>query len=375
MNILFIVGSADLGTDGVGDYTRSLAAALNKIGHTCSIIATHDRHVTEVVEEKQLQGDILVSVFRIPKIVTEGLRRHEIVAVLSRKKYDWISLQYVPYSYNKRGLPFKFIYDISRILEGYQVHVMFHELWKGMAEEDRWIDVSIGKVQRIVISYLIKKIKPTVVHSHSVVYLFLLKKFYSEAQRLPLFSSIPLTSDKPRSGFIGELRFVIFGSIFPHHNYLSFFTELKDYAEKNSKFILIQFLGGNGNHKSNVLGLLDAISSNNLRTEDLGRRSSDFISSVLSSAHFGITSFPYLLTEKSSSIATYMEHKLPTICVSDSWNIRYQIPPFIIDGVWQYEVGGLNTILEGIAKGEVNCYSSLAVAERLMENLKNIENG
>jgi Trk K+ transport system NAD-binding subunit len=46
MNILFVVGSADRGTNGVGDYTRRIAAELETIGHQVLIIATHDRKAT-----------------------------------------------------------------------------------------------------------------------------------------------------------------------------------------------------------------------------------------------------------------------------------------------------------------------------------------
>jgi hypothetical protein len=67
MNILFIVGSADLGTDGVGDYTRRIAAKLQAIGHQVVIVATHDRKATKASEEKQSCDEEHILTFRIPK--------------------------------------------------------------------------------------------------------------------------------------------------------------------------------------------------------------------------------------------------------------------------------------------------------------------
>lgn len=113
MDILFICGSVELGNDGVGDYTRRLCAKLIKEGHKAQILALCDR-IVFYTSESQVVEETSVIVHRIPIQASNKQRLFWLKEILKDFTPDWISLQYVPYSFNPKGLPFWLPYYLKK---------------------------------------------------------------------------------------------------------------------------------------------------------------------------------------------------------------------------------------------------------------------
>ena len=105
MDILFICGSVELGNDGVGDYTRRLCGKLIKAGHKAQILSLCDQ-IIYYSTESQIVEETTVIAHRIPASTTNKQRLIWLQNVLKDFEPDLIPLQYVPYSFNPKGLPF-----------------------------------------------------------------------------------------------------------------------------------------------------------------------------------------------------------------------------------------------------------------------------
>ena len=107
MKILFLCGSIEPGKDGVGDYTRRLSGELLRNGHKVKIISLMDNNVNTYKEEIQItDNNLAINTKRIPKESSIAERKAYVKQILNEEGVDWISLQYVPHSFNDKGLPF-----------------------------------------------------------------------------------------------------------------------------------------------------------------------------------------------------------------------------------------------------------------------------
>ena len=156
MTIVFICGSLEFGRDGVGDYTRRLAALLIKRGHQCFIIGLMDKFVSFTQIEDQTQDSSNIQCLRLPYVT--GYKRNILEAKkwLSEIRPDWVSLQYVPFSFDTRGLALCISRSMLELIYSYKFHLMFHELWVGMNTESSLKLKIWGKAQKILINNLIK---------------------------------------------------------------------------------------------------------------------------------------------------------------------------------------------------------------------------
>ncbi|GHV58593.1 hypothetical protein FACS1894182_11320 [Bacteroidia bacterium] len=129
MKILFLCGSLEPGRDGVGDYTRRLAAEIIRQRHNASIIALNDRHCDTIIRTEQESDETLIPVLRIPDGLSDKERYHMAGDYIQSFNPEWLSLQYVPYSFQKKGLPFGLGKRLAIIGQERKWHIMFHELW------------------------------------------------------------------------------------------------------------------------------------------------------------------------------------------------------------------------------------------------------
>jgi len=322
MKILFLCGSLEPGKDGVGDYTRRLAGELIRQGHQCGIIAVMDKDVQEIAYETQ---DINIPVFRLPFKNGFALNSKEAKGWVDAFDPDWISLQYVCFSFHSKGLPFGFGAAVKQLTKGRKLHVMFHELWVGMDREASFKLQMWGKLQRIMISSFIKNAAPLVIHTQTKLYQMQLLKFGISVNKLPLFGNIPVIDVISEIKSIEPVQnkkvfsIVIFGSIHFGAPVEAFATSVNKYAYKNDLDVEIVFIGRCGEEIKQWLTICE---SNKITTKVLGEQPAAKISEVLRIADLGITTTPLLLSEKSGTVAAMLEHGLPVLCVSRSWEVK-----------------------------------------------------
>ena len=350
MKVLFICGSAQPQRCGVGDYSRRLAGELIRQGNQASIISLMDADILTSVVETQMDMATSVTVFRLP--YTNGYKHNciEAKSFLENFNPDWVSLQYVPFSFHPKGLPIGLSKHLKLLTEGRHFQIMFHELWVGM---DRYADIRIkvwGKLQLKLILSLIKNLAPDIVHTQTGLYQTMLSKLGIRTRFLPLFSNIPvvinqLNNGETKTGFKQEdtISLVLFGSIHKNAPIHEFAQELKSYSINNSKNIKLIIMGRSGKEAERW-----SVEFQKLKMEVIsaGEQTGNNISKILNDADFGISTSAYEMLEKSGSVAAMVEHGLKVICVATGFN-AYKIPNTKkIKGLFNYSPGNLKNLFE-----------------------------
>lgn len=322
MKIAFVCGSCEPGADGVGDYTITLAQALVKRGHACLVIALHDRHLDPPGDgHPQVAGlaDLLPSLtcLRLGATLSWRERSRLLTAALRRFQPDWISLQYVPYAFNSKGLPWRLLPCLTNGRPFARWHVMAHELW--VDPEAGLRNRLLAAIQQQLLRSLLHAIKPSAIHTSNSYYTHQLASIGWQASILPLFSSIPLSDNQAGSTPVVEQHpyswsLIFFGSIHPEWNPDSLLSALKR-AARESGISAISFtsIGNAGAHGRELWMKLAAKTPSWIRFTQCGVLPAREISLHLQRAHWGVTTTPSNLLGKSASVAAMLAHDLPVI--------------------------------------------------------------
>lgn len=311
--ILFICGSLEPGRDGVGDYTRRIAADLQESGQKVSLLATHDRVVTSIDRSPQADKGQSISTLRIPQSIPPAERMRLLTEEVVMADPGWLSLQYVPYSFSKYGIPFPFLRALRQLSSGRAWHVMFHELWighQGLSQPKRW---TISLLQRRAVAYLAKRLRPEVIHTHLPTYYQNLANLGLKVQPLPLFTTIEksealATTDSQatrpfRAAFFSQMNLPL--------PVLNFLRELKKHLDQNADAGLeILLLGGNKDKVNRTAATLRK-EVPGAEVNPIGFLSSEALSAWLSSSDMAISPVPNHALGKSTTIAAFLVHGLP----------------------------------------------------------------
>lgn len=343
MKILFLCGSAEPGKDGVGDYTRRLCGELIRQGNTCAIVAIMDRSIYFTSDEIQESEFTTISLLRLP--FSNGYKKNCLEAKpwVDAFKPDWISLQYVPFSFHPKGLPFGFGKAIHQLTKGYKLNIMFHELWVGMNRKSTLKLKIWGIIQRTMIRSFVKSVKPSLIHTQSKLYQWQLSKLGMDASLLPLISNIKVFGNNLKTNNPNVLRFVLFGSIHSGSPIVSFGDSIIEYSKKSGKVIEIVFIGRCGKEQEKWTAILK---SKKITVKVFGEQSIQKISETLSNADIGITTTPLLLTEKSGTVTAMKEHGLRILCVSNFWDVVGFSESYIPSGIQVFQQENLDKYLD-----------------------------
>lgn len=335
MKILFFCGSVEPGQDGVGDYTRRLCVELIRLGHKVQIVSLCDQQVTDFVIQNQRIESSGVLVKRIPIASSSQQRLVWIQKAIDDEQPDWISLQYVPYSFNPKGLPFWLPNFLNKLKGKYQWHIMFHELWVGIDLESSLKHKCIGKLQQFIAKKLIVNLNPSQINTQNGLYQFHLRSVNIGADILPLFGNIPVIGVKNKVK--KSTQFVLFGTIHSGAPFEDFIIDLVSQKTQLNNPIEFVFIGKNGPELSHYTSTLEDYS---ISYDVLGIQSEEVISEILINSDFGISTTPYYQTEKSGVYAAYREHQINTISISRNWSPSSG--QYTISNVIKYEKNNLD---------------------------------
>ena len=315
MKISFLCGCLEPGKDGVGDYSRRLANELHIKGHQVSLMGINDRFLEEGKELEEVQG--LVLAYRVKGPITRSQNRKLIEKKIEELDPEWLSLQFVPFAFQKKGLPLFLASHLKKICGGRKWHVMFHELWVGMSTTESLKQKMYGFAQKHIIKQLVDRLVPSKIHTQSHLYeKYLMQMGYIPAY-LPLFSNIEVIEKsfgQVRHG--GEINIAVFGSLHSGAKLEEFIEWLRSEEIKDFKFY---FLGQNGSEGTKWL---EVFRKNKVKYKQDGWLSEKQISKGLARCSFGITSTPYFLVEKSGTVAAMLEHNLKVVCIGRDWTPR-----------------------------------------------------
>ncbi len=370
MRIIFLCSSLESGRDGVGDYTRRLAGELIYQHHQVSIIALNDPHIsTEFFGTQDVEGNIL-TVLRLPSNLPIEVRFKQAKVWIDKFNPDWLSLQFVAFGFQRKGLPFRLSKWLSQLGEGRRWHIMFHELWVGMH-----VNASIklflwGRLQQQLIQNLLWKLRPFIVHTQSKLYQMQLAKIGTQADLLPLFSNIPVYTlaniNISNIDLNKEIKFVLFGSIHPESPVEEFVQESLSFTQRNKTQLSLTIIGRAGEEQKRWA---DTWRSAGFSVDLLGEQSPERISAALQNATIGISTTVFSLIEKSGSVAAMLEHGLPVICVAKPWQSPENISlERYSSEILEYQQGNLEKWL--LTEKTINYTSSLSeIAKQFVKSL------
>jgi hypothetical protein len=343
MKLLFITGCLEPGKDGVGDYTRELAAECARRGHPSFLISLNDPWIKTPVRE--IPPDTDTPSLRLGPHQSWVDRVTAARAFLAEAGPDLVSLQLLLYSFHPAGLSFVLPELLRAIIGQRPVQVMFHELWLGEQTGARLKTRVFGYCQRKIIEGVVKKLACRVTHTSNPVYIRLLNRRRIKAKLLPLFGNVPIVQVEdvsfaetiatkggrrtpnverrmpnaiplaPRDDAV--LRLGIFGSIHPEWSPDAIFAELK----KLGRPIQLSHIGRIGLGESVWTDLTERYGKE-IELSRLGERSFDEVSRFLFYLDFGVATAPLALIGKSSSVAAMLDHGLPVIVNRDDVHFR-----------------------------------------------------
>jgi len=68
VKVVFLCSSLEPGRDGVGDYTRRLAAELVRQGHFSAVVSLNDKYISDVFNDIQQSEGTKLAVLRLPSV-------------------------------------------------------------------------------------------------------------------------------------------------------------------------------------------------------------------------------------------------------------------------------------------------------------------
>jgi glycosyltransferase involved in cell wall biosynthesis len=318
MRIAFLCGGLGLG--GVADYTRLLAGALRAHGIESLIIGLADRDASAILRDATAEAPRLI----LPAALTWRERSAAAQDALDAFAPDWVSLQFVPFAYNAKGVVWREAPWIESLMAGRRAHVMLHELW--VEPLPRPVPLRrrvLRSAQRAAILRLLRRIRPEVLHTSNAVYLDLLAAAGLDGRLLPLFGNVPAEPQSDRAWLDEALRaagidrarrpllFGFFGGVAPDWDAAPLLTRLSDAVRSLGRPGVVLSVGFAGGMEERMRAWQREHSGLEFLT--LGVQPIARIAAYLQALDFGLTSYPYALIGKSSSVVAMLEHGLPVI--------------------------------------------------------------
>ena len=350
MKLIFICGCLQPGNDGVGDYTRRLAAALKVHGHDVYIIALNDRFIDENRYEEQAVDGITVSTLRLSFVQSYKIRFAEACQCVKLYNPDWLSLQYVPFGFSNKGLPTGFTKHLCQLTNGAKWHLMLHELWVGM-EDTATAKLRVwGLGQKLLIKNMINSLKPASIHTQSKLYQAQMGKLGYTVDYLPLFSNIrnvyknssPYSAPHTPPNRARNITLVMFGTIHPTSPIEQFAADVAEYAQKNTLTVQLVIIGRSGDEQNKWAKIW---ADHGMGVKLMGEQTEAAISQMLLESSIGLTTTVGAKVEKSGSVAAMFAHGLPVLCVAGPWRAKGIRDFSLPEGVFEYKKGNIDQCL------------------------------
>ena len=336
MKTAFLCGSLEPGRDGVGDYSRRLAGELIRQGNPSIALALNDSHTAQTALEAQEIEGTSISVMRLASGTPWNNRIKEARAWLDSFNPDWISLQFVPFSFHPKGLCFGLGRRLAGLSKKASWHIMFHELWLGLGESSPVKDRIWGALQRLIVLDLERRLRPRMAHTQAEPYRIILNRENIAASILPLFSNVPYVKEDGWTDLLEPLVMKamgsrpnrkniylagVFGGVAPEWKAEVAVNILFPLVQRCQKRLVLVFHGKN-NFTPEAINKLKLTLQNRADVVMAGERTSVEISRILQSLDLGLATTPIQVIQKSGSCAAMLEHGLPVLVIRDDWRFR-----------------------------------------------------
>jgi len=327
MRITILTGGLEPNRDGVGDYSRWLAREAERQGASCRLLALADRHLDKTVAGDEDGIETLRLPFNLPWTDRLALAR----TFLAASRPDFVSLQFVPYSFQRWGIAARLVRAMPGLVGRAQLHVMFHEIWIDGAASPRKRLVSAAQ-RRAVLA--LAGDSAAAIHTSNPTYQHALAQHGVHAERLPLFGSIPVETADAATWLAPQLAgagcdaltsaggrgrwwiFALFGTIHPVWPPQPLLDELQAAAVAAGKRVAIVSAGRLGAGER-IWNEMTATHAARVPMLHLGEQPASRISQLFNTVDFGIATTPFALIGKSATVAAMLDHGLPVVVNRD----------------------------------------------------------
>lgn len=331
MSLVLLCGSLQPGADGVGDYSRRLAAACQQLGVATALVALHDPALATPETSDQIADGIQLPVLRLPATLPWSQR-----LALTRKQLQvWncgqLSLQFVPYAFQPRGLPFALPGVIQALLRPdtggphRTLQVMLHEIWLGLPASSSMRSRAIGRLQRQIITAIVQASPGTICHTSTQVFQTALLKAGIRAERLPLFSNLPEPESVAcTSRSVEPSRFYtgcVFGRIPPEWDPDPVLQALAAKAQQRQCLPRLLLIGRSHQGHAWFEGLRQRWPQVAL-IEHGPEASPQRLAELIRSCQVGFATTPWALIEKSGAVAAFLSLDVPVVVSRENWHLR-----------------------------------------------------
>lgn len=332
MKIIFLCSSLEPGKDGVGDYCRKLAACLIACGHETRIIALNDKFSQVEEATVQYDGKQVITVFRLPRHMPRKEKIKKAQGIVQFFDPDWLSFQYVPYGFDKKGMPFYLPKTLKQIAGRFRWHFMFHETWAGISDTAPLLYKIYGYFQKQIAARLIKSLHPLEITTTNILYQMELQARDIYASCLPLFSNIAV--HEPETSCLAAIesqysicltnkeyyKIGIFGTSYPEGKLDSvmpnFISKLK-----TNKVVILSF--GRNNQPGEMQKLKVKLSRTVIFVE-LGEMPELKVSTVMSILNIAVLCTPAEYIGKSGTYAALRLHNVAVAVLSSAPIMKYE---------------------------------------------------
>jgi hypothetical protein len=325
MKILLICGSLEPGRDGVGDYSRNLKREFVKQGHQVFLLALNDRHAGTLIENAAHKE---ISEVRLPASMEARERFIKLQDITETFEPDWISLQFVGYSFNKRAIVFDLAKQLGHLKISASVHIMFHEIWQGESSDSTLKDKIIGFFQKRSAIAVVKALKPKCISTTNGYYQKSLLKAGINANKIPVFSNMPLGNGSrkkiherlPANFRNNRTDYVLacfFGGFHPHNLLAERIRQLSvSINDQLNKKLIVTHAGKSAGIKEQFAELHE---ETGIPMHVLGEWPENDIDDYLGTCDVSLSNHPKVLFEKSGSIAAALYNQCPVIILRDGF--------------------------------------------------------
>ena len=341
MKIVFFSGTFEPESGGVADYCRLLALQCLKLGHEVACVSLNDRFTSELVSSTYSMGELELPILRLPQNLPWAKRVSLVREFLESFEPNWISLQFVSYAFQDKGIVYPQIAFFEGMFDGYQLHIMFHEIWIGGLDSDGLKRRLVGALQRLSIRRMCLRLRPDVCTTNIKPYVDQLSQLGLRVQQLPLFGNVSIESENADSWLFkmlnsegvpisannreGYLLAGIFGSLQAGEWQLeSLLNALRVIGDKSGKVPVLILCGRRAENLNSHKEWMDALdgSDKGVRIIDIGAQASNYVSQFFNSIDLGVATTTLVKMEKSGAFIAMLEHGLPVLSVNSALSFR-----------------------------------------------------
>ncbi len=358
MNILFICGSLEYGKDGVGDYVRLLSAQLLTEGHKATVIALNDGYISSPVKEVQISKEIKICCYRIPSKESALVRLDLAKSFIKKINPEWISLQYVGFSYHKYGTSMS-LFLLKNLIGNRKLHMMLHELWCGMSKNAGFKEKVMGKAQNIHLRALIKILNPQSIFTSIEPYAKELRNLKIESITVPIFSNIDIKEQGTEEDYLAIISklgltaylkkpddFLIlgfFGTVYYRSGLKDLLETVIRATDKLNKKLLIISVG---NNRTTVLEKLAEQPSVQVPIIKSGALEAGMVNRMIKLFDLGVLTTKANCLNKSGTGIALMDRDIP-ILISSEDKTYSELDKEIKEGM-VYQINGIEDVLNAI---------------------------